>query len=167
MPQFETTHFISQIFWLFISFGVLVLYTLIYTIPKMRKISDERWARTEGFRIEASTASDQAKALEISRESELKSARLRAHEIMMHAKSKAAQDTRERKEASLRDLNNRLKDVENSFHKSVEESLLDLKQNLGEIVDDVTKQALSGVPLRLISLEGSTKQETLKQKHKA
>ncbi len=42
LPQFDITFFPSQIFWLFISFGIIFTFVNFYFFPRMRKILFER-----------------------------------------------------------------------------------------------------------------------------
>jgi F-type H+-transporting ATPase subunit b len=42
LPQFDISFFPSQIFWLFVSFGIIFTFVNFYFFPRMRKILSER-----------------------------------------------------------------------------------------------------------------------------
>jgi F-type H+-transporting ATPase subunit b len=49
LPQFEISYFPSQIFWLFVSFGMLFCFIQFYFFPRMQKILEKRRIAIEKY----------------------------------------------------------------------------------------------------------------------
>lgn len=63
MPQFDFSSYVSQIFWLLLCFAVLYAFTVSYSVPRMRRLLEDRWAKTEGLRLEAIRVQQEAETL--------------------------------------------------------------------------------------------------------
>ena len=60
MPQFDTTHYQSQIFWLISCFLILYIFVAKFFIPRIAEILKERLEITSGYLKKASSISDEA-----------------------------------------------------------------------------------------------------------
>src|SRR5687768_17206746 len=78
MPQFDLGTFLPQIFWLIICFTALYAFTLGYSVPRLRKIYDDRWQHTQGTHIEAVKIHRQAQDITQAYEADLENARQEA-----------------------------------------------------------------------------------------
>ena len=64
MPQFDVTTFPTQIFWLLIFFTILMIYTIRVSVPRMRDLLDERWQKTDGYKLSAERSRKETHNLE-------------------------------------------------------------------------------------------------------
>ncbi len=60
MPQFDTTHYQSQIFWLISCFLILYIFVAKFFIPRIAEILKERLEITSGYLKKASSINDEA-----------------------------------------------------------------------------------------------------------
>ncbi len=63
MPQFDTTTFSSQIFWLLICFLILLVFFSFVYLPKMRLIFQKREHHIHDVKLEVARLMDEAKSL--------------------------------------------------------------------------------------------------------
>src|SRR5579863_2908833 len=81
MPQFDPSHYASQVFWLLICFSVVLGYTFFYSLPRLRRLLEERWYYTEGYQVEALKLRDESDVLQSLVEEDMQGARKNATEI--------------------------------------------------------------------------------------
>lgn len=60
MPQFDTTHYQSQIFWLISCFLILYIFVAKFFIPRIAEILKERLEITSGYLKKANSINDEA-----------------------------------------------------------------------------------------------------------
>jgi F-type H+-transporting ATPase subunit b len=60
MPQFDTAHYQSQIFWLISCFLILYIFVAKFFIPRIAEILKERLEITSGYLKKANSISDEA-----------------------------------------------------------------------------------------------------------
>lgn len=101
MPQFDLSIFPGQIFWLIIFFSALMVYTVTISVPRMKKILDERWESTEGYRIEADRLKDEHGALMNEMAKDLAVSRQQAHDQILKVQSELATEFSGRKREML------------------------------------------------------------------
>lgn len=82
MPQFDIAVFSSQIFWLVIMFSILMIYTVTISVPRMRNLLDERWQRTDGYKLSAERFLSESEDIDQKREELIKKARQNAQELV-------------------------------------------------------------------------------------
>jgi F-type H+-transporting ATPase subunit b len=63
MPQFDSTTFISQIFWLILCFVALYSFIDLVIVPRISKIIEERDDIIQGNRIEATKLQEEVSAI--------------------------------------------------------------------------------------------------------
>ena len=115
MPQFDFSTYVTQIFWLLVCFALLYLFTVLYSIPRMKRLLESRWQKTEGMRIEAQRLRKEGEELVQKIDQELIMVRqqsatkvsLMSHEIML--------DLESRKHAIAHELNERYDEVERTM----------------------------------------------------
>lgn len=80
MPHFEVATYASQLFWLFVCFFVLYLYSAKIAFPKLKALLDQRWRHTVGNREKAEALDKENEAVRKAYEIELNKAKKLAHE---------------------------------------------------------------------------------------
>lgn len=63
MPQFDSTTFVSQVFWLLISWGILFIYLWKFLIPRMNAKLAEREGNVKKILAEAQQLNEQAEKM--------------------------------------------------------------------------------------------------------
>jgi F-type H+-transporting ATPase subunit b len=111
MPQLSLDFFVSQIFWLAVSFLTLYLLLRIFVFPKMSLIFNERRSKIDG----TIASTKQAKALAIDIESEYKSK-------LSHAKKKSALSIAQTIAELEQSFKKKMINSENDFKKMVDDS---------------------------------------------
>lgn len=96
MPQFEVSHFASQIFWLVVTFTVLYLVMARLALPRVREILQERRERVATDIEKAEVIKTEAEAAKMDYTSVLTNARIQAKKIIAAAEEEATQEIQER-----------------------------------------------------------------------
>lgn len=102
MPQLDSGTYISQLFWLFISFASLYLFTWKVSIPRLARIMESRRQHIESFAGKAEEIEAQAEKVRQELETVLDEARNKAHDNVMQMIHKVTVTSAQRK----KDLNN-------------------------------------------------------------
>ena len=96
MPQLEFGTYISQIFWLFITFGLLYLLMARNALPRIREVLQTRQARIARDLQRAEELKEQAATAEADFTSELKTARDTATKLLQDVHDKATEEEQAR-----------------------------------------------------------------------
>lgn len=107
MPQFDLAVFIPQIFWLVICFTALYSFTVGYSMPRLKKIYDNRWQHSEGTRIEAVKIHRQAQDLSEALEKERNQARKKVGHLVSTRLRQISQETTDEKNEILAEMKKR------------------------------------------------------------
>ena len=155
MPQFDIAVFSSQIFWLVIFFTILMAYTVTISVPSMRNLLDERWERTDGFRLSADRYRDESKDLEKQKSDLVKQARANAQNLLSveqeKIKERFVSDTKaitarfekefaEKEQAFVTELNDQMtesRDYAVHVTQSIIDKMLGLSMDEGDIMKHI------------------------------
>lgn len=146
LPQFDPTHFPSQIFWLVVAFAVLYWLFTRKALPRISEILEERQDRI---------AADLDRAAELRREAEetyaryermLEDARERAHALIVEAQQRIARESAERQAALDRELQQKIAAAEAEIAAFRERALADIADAAAEIAAAVAEK-LAGLTL--------------------
>ena len=92
MPQFETTHLVSQIFWLLFSFGGLYLGVRFIVFPLFDNIFGMRQNKINSILNQAEQLTQKAQDLEEDSASKKQLQEKRSHQRIVLAQEKGQQD---------------------------------------------------------------------------
>lgn len=92
MPQLDFGTYISQIFWLFITFGLLYLMMARNALPRIREVMQTRQTRISSDLQRAEELREQAASAEADLTSELKAARETAAKLIQDVHDKATEE---------------------------------------------------------------------------
>ena len=85
MPQFEPTYFASQLFWLYVSFTLLLIMLSVFALPKISGVLEDRQKRIDGNLDKAGQLKAEAQAAIAAYEKAMADSRAEAHKIMQEA----------------------------------------------------------------------------------
>lgn len=88
MPQFETASFISQIFWLFLTFGLLYLGIRNFFVPKMSSILESRDFQITSMFSKAELAKNEAEDIDKKIKERLEQARIKSKNMISDTSDK-------------------------------------------------------------------------------
>lgn len=125
MPQFETTYFVSQIFWLLVSFGGLYLGVCFIIFPLFKDIFDMRQMKIENILNQAEKLTHDAQVLEEEFIQKKQKQEEQRQQRVMLAQEKAQQDFQKNIKKNEKDL---LKMLQNQIHKMEREERTVLMQ---------------------------------------
>ncbi|MGC1305164.1 MAG: hypothetical protein WA840_22580 [Caulobacteraceae bacterium] len=123
MPQFDTSNWPGQIFWLLITFAVVYAALSRVFIPRMRHGIDARRERIGADMAEARRLRDEAEAqAEIAR-AQMAQARAEAQRTSADAKAKAANEAAKRQAALQAELDAKLSEAEHRIRASRDQAM--------------------------------------------
>jgi F-type H+-transporting ATPase subunit b len=88
MPQLDPSSFPSQLFWLFLSFGLLYFLLSRHLLPQVQRTLDRRDRQLSEALAEAKRIKAEAESMHVSYEQALTQARAEAHRLMEEAKAR-------------------------------------------------------------------------------
>ncbi|MDP5012494.1 MAG: hypothetical protein NWR39_01855 [Pseudomonadota bacterium] len=141
MPQFDTSTFISQIFWLAICLGVVIFFYARVFIPKFNRTIEQRLSKIRYDVEQAEHMQEQAKLLFEKSQKKIEDAHC---QVEAHLKE-TLEGLENKKKLQLthidEELSNSLKDMEKSF----ERQQLQLQESMEPLANDCLNQILAHV----------------------
>ncbi|MCR9257017.1 MAG: F0F1 ATP synthase subunit B' [Alphaproteobacteria bacterium] len=150
LPQLNPETFASQLFWLFLSFGVFYLLMSRVALPKVRSALEERDRRISSDLEKAGQLKAEAEGILAEYEKAVADARAKASAVLSEAADAAAQDAAKRTADLDAKLNKRLKEAEERIAAAKAEAL----ENLRSVASDAAASALT----KLTGLDATEKQ---------
>ena len=145
MPQLNPEFWISQIFWLILTFGMLFIILSKLILPKISKNLEARKSQI----LENIEAADKQRE-----ESENK---IKEYEkIILNGKNEAKNYFNEVRIKILKDINKKKEILENEINKeikTVEKEIIDLKNNAPEKINKIAIETSSDLIKKLIGIE--------------
>lgn len=142
MPQFDPAVFPAQIFWLVIFFSILMIYTVSVSVPRLKNLLEERWQKTEGYRIEAGRLGDEKDSTLYGVESSLNAVRQKAHGIIAATLNDVDKDLSERKKSMVTLLKTQVEATEKAILEEKESAALDIKKHTQIITHEIVGKLL-------------------------
>ena len=99
MPQFDTTTFASQIFWLVVTFAVVYVFISWVALPRISATLENRQRKIGDDLAKAGELADQTDEVMAAYEARLAEARANAHEELHEAATRAAAEADKRNAA--------------------------------------------------------------------
>lgn len=123
MPQFDLTHFASQIFWLIVTFTVLYLVMARSSLPRVREILQERRERVTTDIEKAEAIKAEAEAAKTDYTSVLANARIQAKKTMVAAEEEVAAEIQSRSARLDETLSRQIREAELLVAKTREDAM--------------------------------------------
>ena len=141
MPQLNPEFFISQIFWLVISFTFLFIFLWRISLPRISSVLDKRATKiNEDIKI-AKEYQAEAEEIQLKIDSQLRESKLETSELIKSANTNLQNDVAKKLEEVDKILNDKLNNASLSIEKSKENSLMQINAQIREI----TKLTLSKI----------------------
>jgi F-type H+-transporting ATPase subunit b len=143
MPQFDLGLFIPQIFWLILCFTCLYAFTVGYSVPRLKKVYDERWQHTEKVRIDSLHLHRKAQEVIHAYEQALEQSRQEASILIRKSMQEISQETTNHKNLVIADVKKKLRNAELTLAEKKIQILLDSKSLMKELSDEIVQKVLS------------------------
>ena len=123
MPQFDSSTFASQLFWLYASFVLLFILLSVFAMPKIGGVLEDRQKRIDGNLDKAHALKSEAEAAIAAYEKALAESRAEAHKILKANAEQIAQAAEARQKALGEKLAKQIKDGESRIQSAKDEAL--------------------------------------------
>jgi F-type H+-transporting ATPase subunit b len=133
MPQFDSTTFASQLFWLYASFTLLLILMSVFALPKIGSVLEERQKRIDGNLDKAAQWKSEAEAAIAAYEKALAESRAEAHKILQANALAIAQQGEQRQKALSATLAAQIKAGEGRILAAKDEALGHIRDISGEL----------------------------------
>ena len=141
MPQLNPEFFVSQLFWLVVTFSFLLVFLWRISLPRIGNILEKRERKINENLTAAKELQSEAENIQDKIEQQLKQARSDASELIKSS-SASFQDKAQNEITKLeKELDEKITDSSNKIEKSKNESLNQIQSQINEI----TKLTLSKV----------------------
>ena len=141
MPQLNPEFFVSQLFWLVVTFSFLLVFLWRVSLPRIGNILEKRERKINEDLTAAKELQSEAENIQDKIEQQLKQARSDASELIKSS-SASFQDKAQHEITKLeKELDEKITDSSNKIEKSKNESLNQIQSQINEI----TKLTLSKV----------------------
>lgn len=138
MPQFDTTTFASQIFWLVVSFVIVFVFVWRIALPRISATLENRQRKISDDLARAGELADQTDEVMAAYEARLAEARANAHEELHAAATRAAVEAEKQNAALAEKLG---ADAAAARERIAAESAA-AAGNVAEIAEDIARQAV-------------------------
>ena len=141
MPQLNPEFFVSQLFWLVVTFSFLLVFLWRISLPRISNILEKRERKINEDLTAAKELQSEAENIQDKIEQQLKQARSDASELIKSS-SASFQDKAQNEISKLeKELDEKINDSSNKIENSKNESLIEIQSQINEI----TKLTLSKV----------------------
>lgn len=138
MPQFDTSTFASQIFWLVVIFAIVFIFVWRIVLPRIASTLEDRQRKISDDLARAGELADQTDEVMAAYEARLADARVKAHEELHAAATSAAADGDRQNTALAEKL---AADAAAARQRIAAESAA-AAGNVAEIAEDIARQAV-------------------------
>lgn len=139
MPQLDPSSFLSQLFWLVISFTLLYVVLTFVLLPRIRSILENRQFTIDKGLTEARLFRDQAQAALLDYQSALSEARAESAKIMQNASLAYQKESSETLSAVEKDIESRLEKAQTQLDISRQKAKVQATEASLAIAQDLVK----------------------------
>ncbi len=141
MPQLDFSTYLSQVFWLAVTFGALYLLVVRKALPSIGGAIEHRRARIADDMDEARRLKEAAEQALDAYEQSISEARREAHEMVASAKSRISAELSEERQRIEEKLAAKIAKAETQVRKRKEEALAELDGVIGELAAGIIEKA--------------------------
>lgn len=152
MPQFDPTSFISQLFWLAVTFVLLYVIVSRFAIPRIGEVMEQRQKTIEDDLDRAQALKAETEEAIATYEKALADARAQAHTVLNKARDEISKAAEARNKEIGAELAQKIKDGETSIAKARDEAMGQVKGIAAEAAAAITEK-LVGVTLDSADLD--------------
>ena len=133
MPQLNPEFFLSQIFWLVLTFSFLLLFLWKISLPRIKDVLKKREDKISNDLDMAKSIQLQAENLQKKIDSDIVEAEKQAQELVKNGISNFRNEAEEKIKSLDSELEKRISDTSASIIKTKDESLINLKNEVTEL----------------------------------
>ena len=141
MPQLNPEFYISQLFWLVLTFTFLFVFLWRISLPRISNVLEKRANKINNDVIKAKEYQTEAEDIQIKIDSQLKEAKLENNDFIKDANFNFQKNISRKLEAIDKSLNTKIENATNIIEKNKKESLKLINNQIIEI----TKLTLSKI----------------------
>jgi len=141
MPQLNPEFFVSQLFWLVVTFSFLLVFLWRISLPRIGSVLDKREKKISEDLATAKELQEEAENIQTSIETQLKQVRAEAANLLKATASSLHNKAQVELEKLDKDLNTKINDSADTIEKNKQKSL----DQIQEQIHDITKLTLSKV----------------------
>lgn len=145
LPQIEQSGtFVSQIFWLVVTFGILYYVMDRKILPRMTGVMEERQEKIESDLAKAERLRVEAQEIYDSYQQSLQDGRSQAQKILREASDELAREQAERNAAFASELQQKVADAEVRIAKAKDDALAEIDQAAVDTAHAATAKLIGG-----------------------
>ena len=141
MPQLNPEFFVSQLFWLVVTFSFLLVFLWRISLPRIGSVLNKREKKISEDLATAKELQEEAENIQTSIETQLKQVRAKATDLLKTTSSSLQNIAQTELEKLDKDLNTKINDSADTIEKNKQKSL----DQIQEQIHDITKLTLSKV----------------------
>ena len=141
MPQLNPEFFVSQLFWLVVTFSFLLIFLWRISLPRIGSVLDKRERKISEDLATAKKLQAEAENIHEQIDSQLIQARSQATDILKQTSNSLQNKAEEELENLDKELDLKINDSAKTIEKNKKESL----ENLENQINDITKLTLSKI----------------------
>jgi F-type H+-transporting ATPase subunit b len=154
MPQLDPTFFVSQLFWLCLSFALLFVLMQFWALPGVTKVIQNRHKIIDADLKQAANQQQEVEKINKICAENMTKARATASDMLKKTIDEMKQYNQDRENELAATLQNHLKNAENKLLKSKQEALQDIENAAAELSHDIiTKLANTSVDHQILRTE--------------
>ena len=141
MPQLNPEFFVSQLFWLVVTFSFLLVFLWRISLPRIGSVLDKRERKISEDLATAKKLQEEAENIQEQIDSQLIQARSEATDILKQTSNSLQNKAGEELENLDKELDLKINDSAKTIEKNKKESL----ENIENEINDITKLTLSKI----------------------
>ena len=141
MPQLNPEFFVSQLFWLVVTFSFLLVFLWRISLPRIGSVLDKRERKISEDLATAKKLQAEAEKIQGQIDSQLIQARSQATDILKQTSNSLQNKAEEELENLDKELDLKINDSAKTIEKNKKESL----ENIENQINDITKLTLSKI----------------------
>ncbi len=146
MPQLDVATYISQLFWLLVTFSFLYVLAKTLILPKIGSVLESRRRRIADDMEAAERLQRQAEEALQQHDALLAEARGKAQDLVRAEKEKVLAEIAERRQQIEAELAAKISQAEAALRKSKEKALAELDGTIGDLASEIASK-VTGKPL--------------------
>lgn len=146
MPQFDTTYFASQIFWLILTFGALYYVMARIALPRLAALLETREAQISGNLAKARELQKEADYVEAENRRLQQKTREQARAMIEQIRAEIATEVAQRQDALNTALAKRIEDAEARTAAERQQALEEMRSQMESLIR-VSFERLTGEPV--------------------
>ncbi len=140
MPQLDSTWFLSQIFWLCLTFGALYLVVAKVLAPRLVDVAKRRSDKIEGYIKQAQKLNDEAAEVLRSYEASILDAKNKADDMAIRQKTELEDLIDKKQKEANEKIYKELEKTEKNIAKLKDQALLEVEKIAKNLSKDIIKK---------------------------